>query len=120
MRIIDSNGNTLDTFNPDVGYLVGAKWKVAHHAEIIGVPEEGHFEVGKEYPNGGQDLVWVVDILGVDPVPAWDEYEDVMRFVPYTDDELAAMEIEKAKPSKDEQIRELQEALDLLLTELVK
>lgn len=97
MRIIDDAGREIT--NPDMtkGYLQPDKIFVAHHAAVDGVQEVGHYETIAEYPNGGKDVARVVDIPGVAAQDAWDEYEDVQRYIPYTAEELA--EIEENKKS---------------------
>lgn len=47
---------------------------------------------------------------------AWDEYETVQRFIPYTEEELAQMESARNQPTLEEQVAELREALELLLS----
>ena len=98
MRILDVNNNTIENPNYDLGYVVEEKIFVQHHEAIEGRAEEGHYEVIAEYPEtGGKDVEWVVDVEGIDPCEAWDEYEDILRFVEYTAEELTAMEEERAR-----------------------
>lgn len=107
----------LEIFSPDLslGRVVPDKRLVAHHPAVEAVPDVWHYEVIATYPNGGQDLEKVVDVPGVPAVEAWDEYEDILRYIPYTPEELAEKEANR-KPSTEEQIAELREALDLLLS----
>ena len=97
MRILDIDGNEIA--NPDFssGYTKEESILIAHHDAIEAVREEGHFEVVAEYPEtGGKDVKWVVDVPAVKAQEAWDEYEDILRYIPYTDEELAEMN----KPSQ--------------------
>lgn len=91
MKILDTNGNEL--VNPDLekGRLEPDKLFVAHHKAVEGVQEAGHYETVAEYPNGGKEVAWVVDVPGVAAQPEWDEYEDIQRYIPYTDEELKAI-----------------------------
>ena len=75
--------------NPDLtlGYLVDDVL-VTHHDEVPEVLEQGHFEVEKEYPNGGKDLKWVVDVESVSHQDAYDEEEAISVYIPYTKEEL--------------------------------
>ena len=91
MRILDQQGNELETYDNTKGYLVNDKVLIAHHEEAV--EEQGHFETIAEYPNGGKDVEWVVDKPGVEAAEAWDEYEDICRYIPYTAAELAEMRI---------------------------
>lgn len=93
MRILDEQGNELETYDNTKGYLVNDKVLIAHHEAVEAVEEQGHFETIAEYPNGGKDVEWVVDTLGVEAAEAWDEYEDIYRYIPYTAAELAEMRI---------------------------
>lgn len=60
-----------------------------------GVEEKGHYEVIKEYENGGKDVKWVVDAKGVEPIEEHDEYEQIEVYVPYTKEELEKIEQDK-------------------------
>ena len=116
MRIIDMNGNEIS--NPDLskGKLVHEEIFVRHHEAVDAVEEKWHYEVVAEYHNGGKDVQKVVDIPGVTAQEAWDEYETVQRFVPYTEEELAQMEAARNQPTLEEQVAELREAMELLLS----
>lgn len=46
---------------------------VIHHDAVAHVEEQGHYEVVAEYPNGGKDVRWVVDVQGVEGHDAYDE-----------------------------------------------
>lgn len=72
-----------------------------------GVEEKGHYEVIKEYENGGKDVKWVVDAKGVEPIEEHDEYEQIEVYVPYTKEELEKIEQDKIV----EQINELKQTL---------
>lgn len=116
MRIIDMNGNEIT--NPDLskGMLVQEEIFVRHHEAVEAVEEQWHYETVAEYPNGGKDVEKVIDVPGVDAQEAWDEYETVQRFIPYTEEELAQMEVARNQPTLEEQVVELREALELLLS----
>lgn len=92
MRIIDDAGREIT--NPDLtnGYLQSDKIFVAHHEAVEGVEEVWHYETVAEYPNGGKDVERVVDVPDVPAQDAWDEYEDIQRYIPYTEAELKAIE----------------------------
>lgn len=118
MRILDANGN--EVLNPDysLGYVVEEKLFIEHHEAVETVEEVGHYETIAEYPNGGKDVEWVVDVEAVEAVEAWDEYEDILRYIEYTEEELA--EIKKAeeeayKNSPEYRISELEAMLNALL-----
>lgn len=116
MRILDENN--VEIMEPDsgLGHLVEDRIFVAHHEAIEAVEEQGHWVVIAEYPNGGKDVDWIVDVPAVEAAEAWDEYENILRFVPYTEEELAEIEKARNTPTAEERIAELEEALALLLS----
>ena len=110
--------------NPDLslGYLVPGT-RTEHHAAVQGVPEKWHYETVAEYPNGGKDIRRVVDVPGVEARDAWYEEIAIQIYTPYTAEELAQMEAERNRPTKEERLaaleeenRQLKEALELLLS----
>lgn len=121
MKIIDINGNPMENPDLSLGWLED-KTRTVHHDAVEGVEEQHHYETLAEYPNGGRDVVIVVDVPGVEAKDAWDEEEQVQVYHLYTADELAAQEQarkeaeEKAQlPTAEERIAALEAAmLDLL------
>lgn len=97
MRILDENNIELteEQINLELGYLRPESIISIHHEAIEETKEVGHYEVIAEYPNGGKDVKWVIDVPGVEAKEAWDEYEDIQRYVLYTEEELAARDAEK-------------------------
>lgn len=114
MKIIDENGIEVSSPNFELGYLK-KEIEVIHHKAVQGVAEEWHYETIAEYPNGGRDVKKVIDVPGVEAKEEWDEEIPFYRYILYTDEELAEMEANR-KPTTEEQIAELREALDLLLS----
>ena len=91
MRILDLNGMELENPDLSLGYLTAEEILISHHEAVEAVAEQWHYEMIAEYPNGGKDVAKVVDVPGVEAKDAWDEYETVQRYIPYTDEELEAM-----------------------------
>lgn len=104
MRIIDMNGNEIVSPDLNLGKLVEEQIFVAHHEAIEAVEEQWHYEVIAEYPNGGKDVKRVINIPAVEPKDAWDEYETVQRYVPYTEEELAEIEAIRNQPTQLDRI----------------
>lgn len=71
--------------------------KTIHHEAVEGVEEKWHYEVAKEYPNGGKDVVRVVDVEGVSPKEAYDEVIKEKVWVDYTEEELTQLRIYELK-----------------------
>ena len=115
MRILDENGAEIQKPDYDKGYVIEDKCFVTRHEAVEAMEEQGHWDVIAEYPNGGKDVAWVVDIPGVEAAEAWDEYEDILRFVLFTPEELEKIEVRKNQLTLEERIAELEEALALLL-----
>ena len=97
MRILDENNIELteEEVNLELGYLRPESIISIHHEAIEETKEVGHYEVIAEYPNGGKDVAWVIDVPGTEAKEAWDEYEDIQRYILYTEEELAARDAEK-------------------------
>lgn len=98
--------------NPDLslGYLRPST-RTEHHDAVEGVQERWHYETIAEYPNGGKDIHKVIDVVGVPAQEAWDEEIPIQIYVPYTQEELDAIEAEKNKPTAEERIAALETAL---------
>lgn len=113
-RILDAHGNELKLEDLDLnaGKLVDETITV-HHDAVEGVEEVSHVEVLKEYyetgPDGtpvldedghkivfGKDVKTIIDVPGVEAKEAWDEQEEIQRYIPYTAEELDKIAKEKA------------------------
>lgn len=113
-RILDANDNELkqEDIDLNVGKLVDETITV-HHDAVEGVKEVSHVEVLKEYyeigPDGepvldedghkivfGKDVKTVIDVPGVEAKEAYDEQEEIQRYIPYTAEELDKITKEKA------------------------
>lgn len=121
MRILDTLNNVIENPNFDLGHLIEDRIFVQHHEAVIGRAEEGHYEVIAEYKdhNGdvyGKDVAWIVDVEAIEEKEAWDEYEDILRFIEFTPEELQAREdANKAENAISTQVQELQAKVDELL-----
>lgn len=116
MDMYDEQGNPVTDFDPAKGRLEMQK-RMHHHEAVEAVEERGHWETVAEYSEtGGKDVVWVVDVPGVEAREAWDEEETYWLYIPYTEEELAQMEADRNQPTPEERVKELEEALELLLS----
>lgn len=97
MRIFDKNDNELQTIDEKSGYLIEDSRFLMHHEAVEAKAEQGHWETVKEYPNGGKDVEWVIDEPAVEAKEAWDEYEDILRFVEFTQSEINQRRIGELK-----------------------
>ena len=122
MRILDENNVEIASPDLSLGHLVEEEVFVAHHPAVEEVPEQWHYETIQEYPGGGKDVVKVVDVPGVEAKDAWDEYETIKRYVPYTEEELAALEEARNRPTLESRVDVLETTTDdmiLLMAELI-
>ena len=97
MRIFDEKNNLLDAYDETKGYLKPDTLLVCRHAAVDAIAEQGHWETVTEYTNGGKDVAWIVDVPGADATQAWDEYEQIYRFVAFNEKELARNQIQALK-----------------------
>lgn len=73
----------LDSYDLTKGYLQDDYIDVP---EVQAVEEKGHYETIREYPNGGKDVEWIVEVEGVEYKPA--HQEEIYVYIPYTKQEL--------------------------------
>ena len=81
----------LQEYDLTKGHLQPERMFIKHYDYV---QEQGHYETIKEYENGGKDVKWVVDIAGQEE---HDEYEDILVYVPYTEEELKQFQIADKK-----------------------
>ena len=76
----------LSLCTDEIGYFMEDVLTTYHEATKE-KEEEGHYETIAEYPNGGKDVVWVVDKPKVEAKDAWEEEEVIQVFIEYTEEE---------------------------------
>ena len=101
MRVLDVNDIEVEAPDLEKGYLKEERLFIAHHEAVEAAEEEGHWETVAEYPNGGKDVNWVVDVPPVEAEEAWDEYEDILRYVLYSEEELVEIKAQKKLQEED-------------------
>ena len=127
MRVLNEDKTLeLTEYDLEKGYLVDDEIKVpheavvVHHEAVAHVEEQGHYEVIKEYPNGGKDVMWVVDVPYVEGHDAYDEevspaytsLEQVKVYKPYTEAYWKEKrEYEESLKRREEEKREEEERL---------
>lgn len=114
MEIYNQNMERIENPDLSLGYLKPST-RTEHHEAVEGVQEKWHYEVVKEYPNGGKDVKKVVDVPGTAAEDAWDEEILIQIYVPYTREEIEGMEAKKNKPTQEERIAALEEENAVLL-----
>ena len=114
MRILDVNDKEIK--NPDIekGYLKAETIVIKHHDAVEATPGKSHIEVVKEYDNGGKDVITVWDEKPTEAKEAWDETEEIQRYIPYSADELE--KIAKAKEEAENKEAKLNALYDADMT----
>ena len=95
MKILDKENNEITSPDLEKGYLKNETIVIKHHDAVEAKPGKSHIEVVKEYENGGKDVITVWDEKPTEAKEAWDETEEIQRYIPYSADELE--KIAKAK-----------------------
>lgn len=108
MKIYDEDLK-IELIKPDLdkGHLVPARRLVAHHEAVERV---FHYEimagtVAEDCPEGLRQ-----EVTDIPARAAWDEYEDVQRYVPYTEAELTEKTAESERKAAEEKAQ--QEAIE--------
>lgn len=109
--VFDQDGNPIEAYDSALGHLEDREKTIRHDA-IEGVEEQGHWETVAEYPNGGKDVKWIVEVAGVEAVDAWDEKVVYSAYIPYTQEELEEMERLRSLPTAEEQLAARADALE--------
>ena len=102
MRTLDENNNVVENADLEKGYLTPETIVIAHHEAVEATPGKYHIEVVKEYDNGGKDVITVWDEKPVKAKEAWDETEEIKRYIPYSAEELAKIAKEKEEAENRE------------------
>lgn len=95
MRILDKDNNEITSPDLEKGHLKAETIVIKHHDAVGAKQGKSHIEVVKEYGNGGKDVITVWDEKPTEAKEAWDETEEINRYILYSSDELA--KIEKTK-----------------------
>ena len=136
-RILDAQGNELKLEDLDLnaGKLVDETITV-HHDAVEGVEEVSHVEVLKEYyetgPDGepvldedghkivfGKDVKTIIDVPGVEAKPAYDEQEEIQRYIPYTAEELDKIAKEKTDAQASAAVADAEKSAIRLITQKI-
>ena len=94
----------LTTYDLTKGKLVDDTITTTIQA-VQGQEEVGHYEVVATYPNGGQDVEWVVDKPYIEAQAERKEVEEIQVYVPFTTEEQAKYDIEKYESLVENKIR---------------
>jgi hypothetical protein len=115
MKILDENDVEILESDVDLncGKLKEEKLFKEHHDEIKEVKEQSHYEIIAEYPNGGKEVKKVIDVAYIPPQEAYTEYEDILRYVLFDENEKK----EKLKDLQEQKKQEAKDKLELFFAE---
>ncbi|MCI6268511.1 MAG: hypothetical protein MR637_07800 [Clostridiales bacterium] len=110
MEIYDEKMERIVDPDLTLGWLEDTVRRVEHE-EVPAVQEIWHYETAAEYENGGRDVVKVVDVPGVPAREAWEENVPIQIYHPYTQEQLEEIEAEKNRPTQEERLARMEEAM---------
>ncbi len=105
MRIFNQD-KTQEITNPDLtlGYLINDRLFIVHHEATPEIKMQGHVEpFTNEF--GLPDENFVIDVEYSPARDAWDEYENIQVYIPYTEEELNAKRIKDYEKFVEDLIR---------------
>ena len=107
---------TIQIQNPNLenGYLVDDKIQIGLTPAVAEVKEQGHYEVKKEYPNGGKEMQWVVDVPYVASQESEPIFEDIKVYIPFSAQELKDKKEQLFNEQNHAEIDELDQSLEYL------
>ena len=108
MRYESESGEPLEEADIDLnlGCVREERRLVAHHEATPEVPEQSHWEEIAVDGSGFSASSKVIDVPYQPAREAWDEYETVGVYHPYTDEELEAQAAERAEADRAEAVSE--------------
>ncbi|BFL09475.1 hypothetical protein [Thomasclavelia ramosa] len=116
MRVFNEDKTQeLKEYDLNKGHLKLDKLFIRHHEVVEEIKEQWHYETIAEYPNGGKDVSKVIDVPYQAPQEAFDEYEDIYVYIPYTYEELEELN----KPSELEILKREQEVTAQAVQDLI-
>lgn len=119
MEIYDEKMERIENPDLNLGWLEDTVRRVMHEA-VEGAEEIWHYETVAEYPNGGRDVRKVIDVPGTEAREAWEESLPIQIYHPYTQEELDGMEAEKNRPTPEERLLRMEEAIGRMTEALTR
>lgn len=58
------------------------------HAEQLEIAGKGHYEIIKEYPNGGKDLKYIVEQEYKPAIKEYTEIKNILVYIPFSEEKL--------------------------------
>jgi len=114
VEVYDINGKRLNEYDLELGKLISST-RTEHHEAVEPVEEISRWEE-THYPNGGISRRKIIEQEAIPGKDAWDEEIQIYIYTPYTPEELEAIEKEKNRPTTEERLADLEEAVDMILS----
>ena len=106
MRVFNVEKTTeLTEYDLNLGHLENDVL-TTHVSAVEPVEEIGHYETIKEYPNGGKDVKWVVDVPKTEGVEEHDETEEILIYVPYTENEMKVIALKEERNQLEDWLKD--------------
>ena len=119
MEIYDEKMERIVDPDLTLGWLEDTVRRVEHE-KVPAVQEIWHYETAAEYENGGRDVVKVVDVPGVPAREAWEENVPIQIYHPYTQAQLEEIEAEKERPTQEQRLQRVEEAMSRMTAALAQ
>lgn len=119
MEIYDEKMERIVDPDLTLGWLEDTVRRVEHE-KVPAVQEIWHYETAAEYENGGRDVVKVVDVPGVPAREAWEERVPIQIYHPYTQAQLEEIEAEKKRPTQEQRLQRVEEAMSRMTAALAQ
>ncbi|MDY4542221.1 MAG: hypothetical protein SPD88_05460 [Candidatus Ventricola sp.] len=119
MEIYDEKMERIVDPDLTLGWLEDTVRRVEHE-KVPAVQEIWHYETAAEYENGGRDVVKVVDVPGVPAREAWEENVPIQIYHPYTQAQLEEIEAEKKRPTQEQRLQRVEEAMSRMTAALAQ
>ena len=119
MEIYDEKMERIVDPDLTLGWLEDTVRRVEHE-KVPAVQEIWHYETAAEYENGGRDVVKVVDVPGVPAREAWEENMPIQIYHPYTQAQLEEIEAEKKRPTQEQRLQRVEEAMSRMTAALAQ
>ena len=119
MRILDKDNNEITSPDLEKGYLKIETIVIKHHDAVEAKQGKSHIEVVKEYDNGGKDVITVWDERPTEAKAAYDETEEIQRYILYSAEELAKIaKVKEEAENKEAKLNSLYNA-DMTFSDVV-
>lgn len=96
-KVYDEEWNEIEEKSVDLekGHLIHRKHLIAHHPAIEASEAITHKDYIEFIVSGGIEIIDVIDKEAIEGKDAYDEYEDCLQYIPYSERDFAEIEYKK-------------------------